>query len=31
MSIVNGSDQLFMDRLIIASVAELRGSERLVN
>ena len=29
MSIVSGdSDQLFMDRLIIASVAELRGSER---
>ena len=29
ISIVSGdSDQLFMDRLIIASVAELRGSER---
>jgi tRNA-(ms[2]io[6]A)-hydroxylase len=29
MSIISGdSDQLFMDRLIIASVAELRGSER---
>lgn len=24
----SGSDELFMDRLIIASVAELRGSER---
>tara|TARA_B110000046_G_scaffold15619_1_gene14937 strand:- start:1049 stop:1627 length:579 start_codon:yes stop_codon:yes gene_type:complete len=29
MSIVrSGSDELFMDRLIIASIAELRGSER---
>ena len=29
MSIVrSGSEELFMDRLIIASIAELRGSER---
>ena len=29
MSIVRSdSDELFMDRLIIASIAELRGSER---